>query len=196
MNVRIYRDFDFNCGIVYRGEFHINSYQARVKMITDTDDDAEQNIAYLRLRHWISNILHSSVLISRDSDMLKQYQVTGQRMIELPDEPVDQLIGIMLYLKLNAIMEGRMTITEVQLNSAEGDHVWYIHEQHDNIGPFIADGWWNEARPACCVKRKRSGKIVSMTRTQDWKDLELDWEDETPPQDTVVIADFGNHDKK
>jgi hypothetical protein len=196
MNVNIYRDFAFNCGIVYRDAFHINSYQCRVKMITDTDDDTEQNISYLRIRHWISNVLDSAVLISRQSEMLKHYQATGQRVIEMPDEPVDQLMGIMLYLKLNSIMEGRMSITELHINSTEGDHVWYIHEQNDNIGPFACNGWWNESRPACYSSRKRTGKIVSMPRMQEWKDLELDWEDHSPLQDTVVIADFQSHDKK
>jgi hypothetical protein len=196
MNVKLYRDFEFNCGIVYRGEFHINTYMARVKMVTDTEDESEQNISYLRLRHWIYNVLDSSVLISRDSEVLKQYQNTGQRVIEMPDEPVDQLMGIMLYLKLNAIMEGRMSVIEVELRSTEGDQVCYIHEQNDHIGPFMSDGWWNESRPACHINRKRSGKIVSMPRMQEWKELELDWEDESPLQDTVVIADFGNHGKK
>jgi hypothetical protein len=34
----------------------------------------------------------------------------GINVTTLPEEPVDQIIGMMLYYKLNAIMEGRMIV--------------------------------------------------------------------------------------
>jgi hypothetical protein len=49
----------------------------------------------------------------------------------------------MLYCKLNAIMEGRMTVDSLNIASQLGDQVWYLHDAEDSLGMFGVDGWWH-----------------------------------------------------
>jgi hypothetical protein len=69
--------------------------------------------------------------------------VLGVNVTTLPADPVDQVVGIMLYCKLNAIMEGRMTVDSLNIASQLGDQVWYLHDAQDNLDMFTVDGWWH-----------------------------------------------------
>jgi hypothetical protein len=148
------------------------------------------------MKHWIYGVMCSGVLTSRDSELVKPLSASGIRVLELPEEPVDQLVGMMLLNKLNAIMQDRIIVTDIALSSSEGDNTRYLHSIDENLGPFADEGWWNDPRPIWSTNKRVSSKIVSLDRTLDWKDLDLDWEDSNQPDNHVVFADFGNNDKK
>lgn len=191
MNVRLRKEFVFHSGIVYQDQYMINQYHTVIDMLTSTEHAHEQNTAYDRMRFWIHEVLHNSVMMNRDHPKLSAYAETGQRVITLPDEPLDQIVGIMLCCKLNAITENRMIITDVELKSSCGEDMVYLHSVDENIGPFAADGWWNDARPKCANYGQGQGSnIITITRAPEWKDVGLDWHQEDQPSSTVVFADF------
>ena len=125
MNVRLQRDFTVPVGLVYQNSYSINLYQITLDLVTNCTDPREQNIAYQRMKHWIYSVLYSGVLISKDSEMTKSLNATGLRVIEFPEEPVDQLVGMMLLNKLNAIMQDRIVVTDIAISSSEGDNTRY-----------------------------------------------------------------------
>lgn len=191
MNVRLKKEFVFNTGLVYQGSYMINQYHVTVKMMTSTDQGHEQNIAYDRVRFWIHDVLENSVLISQDNEKIPAYMETGQRLITLPAEPLDQVIGIMLCCKLNAICEDRLIITDVELKSSCGEDMIYLHSFDENIGPFDDPGWWEDPRPKCAnLGQYRKTNVIEMSRTPEWKDIGLDWKQEQETNNTVVFADF------
>lgn len=198
MNVYLKKQLQFSTGLVYRDQFQINSYDVILKILTVSTDHDEQNIAYERMKYWIDYILQDSVLIDEHSEKLPAYQETGQRLIVIPEEPVDQLIGIMLYLKINAIMEKRMVITEVELSSAVGEDISYTHIAGEELGPLGVDGWWSDSRPvwSWTKKKQTEDKVIEMDRMPEWGDLDLDWATEDKEKSTVVFADFSRNDDK
>jgi transcriptional regulator CtsR len=113
MNVRLKKEFAFSTGLVFDGNYAINQYMMTVSMVTNTNDHREQNVAYERVKYWIHNVLDHSVLIQQDSELLPAFLATGQRVITVSEAPVDQIIGIMLYSKLNAIDEERLIVVDV-----------------------------------------------------------------------------------
>jgi len=98
MNVRLKKTFGWYGAVVYEDQFIITHYSSEVSMITVTPDNREQNIAYERIKLFMNDIMDGAVLISQNNPKLDQYQNIGMRLIALPDEPVDQVIGMMLYL--------------------------------------------------------------------------------------------------
>ena len=198
MNVNLKRRFQFATGLVYQEEFQVNSYDVMLSMLTVSTDHDEQNIAYERMKYWVNRVLYDSVLISETSERLSAYQSTGQRLVILPEEPVDQLVGMMLYLKLNAVMENRMVVTGVELSSEVGENMIYSHAVSENLGPLQFDGWWSDARPVWndAKKRPSGSNIIELDRMPEWGDLELDWhKDQVQEKNTVVFADFNNSNK-
>lgn len=196
MNVRLIKNFQWSSGLVYQDNFSINHYLVELSMLTACNDHGEQNRAYDRLGIFIGEILQDSILISDSSPDLSKWSSTGARTITLPEEPVDQVLGIMLYTKLNAIMEQRIIVTEVKISSRLGDDMVYLHNHNENLGPLEQDGWWNDHRPiwGTSMVRHSKDKVVTMDRYLEWKNYGLDWPteaDESASKDgTIVFADF------
>jgi hypothetical protein len=110
----------------------------------------------------------------------------------LPEEPVDQIVGMMLYYKLNAIMEGRMIVSGLDISSVLGDSVWYMHDEEDSAGPFAKDGWWHKAsiQHETLEPEATPDNVVKVMST-GWHEMGLDWpEDKSATGNTVVFANF------
>lgn len=171
----------------------VNRYQLVVDLLTVSTDHHQQNVAYERMKYWIHEVMDQSILIGQNSDMIDVVSQLNDCVIVLPCEPVDQIIGIMLYLKLNAVMENRMIVTDIEICSSQGEYTSYLHNTRENLGSDLEqDGWWSDPRPVWVTQKSRDqGKIVSLDRGPDWKDHGLDW-DETADQenDSVVFANF------
>lgn len=202
MNVKLKKVFNFSTGLVYDNEFSVNYYTVTVHMTLLAENEYKQNIAYERLKYWIDYVLANSILIHDADPMIEKWLATEQRIIMLPDQPVDQLVGIMLFLKLNAILEEIFVITEVELSSTVGDDMGYIHTYAENLGPMDYDGWWNDSRPTWVnqtKKQTKNGKVIKLGRTPEWKELELSFDEDgndSPSTDSVVFVNFSKDDKK
>ena len=193
MNVRLKKIFEFHAGLVYENRLSINQYQLTLDLLTVSTDRFEQNVAYERMKYWIHEVMDQSILIGQNSDMLDVVDQLHDRVIVLPTEPVDQITGIMLYLKLNSIMESRLVVTDVEICSLQGDYTTFLHSVGENLGPDLAqDGWWTDARPIWSMQKTQGrGKVVSLDRAPDWKDYDLDWtKTEDDKKDSVVFANF------
>ena len=195
MNVRLRTILGWNSGLVHGDQFCVNQYQAQIDMITVTSDNHEQNIAYERVKYITHYIFEDAIMIAHNHPKLTQYQQTDARVIVLPDEPVDQIMGMMLYLKFNAVMENRMVVTDVEISSVQGDNMGYLHSHGENLSAGLSQaGWWVDAGPTWYdipVKHTRD-KVVSLNARPEWTDHELAWTDVTDKEsNSVVFANFG-----
>lgn len=193
MNVQLKKRFEVLTGQVYQGRYMTNRYSADLDLLTVSEHSDQQNIAYDRMKFWMYEVLQDSILISDRSERLVAWGATDARILALPEEPVDQIVGIMLYLKLNAIMENRMVVTRVSLASAEGDNTYYIHNHGEGLGALGDSGWWADSRPCWILPQthRDHGKIVTLDRVPEWVDHDLGWaDDHQDKKDTVVFADF------
>jgi len=99
----------------------------------------------------------------------------------------------MLYYKLNAIMEGRMVITSLDISSRLGDGVWYQHDEEDSAGPFVPDGWWHKASIQHeTIEREEVPANVLKVMSTGWYEMDLEWPENSVPQNdnTIVYANF------
>lgn len=205
MNVRLQWDTDFLAGVYYQDQLQLNSYSVSCHLQTGTSDSASINVAMDRLRYFIHGVLEHAVFMRCDdsstSEQAEMLNIMGINIVPLPQEPVDQIIGMMLYYKLNAVMEGRIVLTGIDINSSLGSEVWYCHDMEDDPGPFRSQGWWhnNAALPTLGLSDNQDGKMLRVI-PKGWHELELAWPEESIPNDqnnTVVYANFArNEDNK
>lgn len=200
MNVKLRKTFEFSTGVVYNNEFSVNYYTAIVSMTTMSSDVEKHNIAYERMKYWLDWVLSNSIIMANSDPMCNKWLATEQRIVLLPDQPVDQLVGIMLYRKLTAIVEDQFLITDLELSSSLGDHMSYIHSHGESLGPMASDSWWNDSGPGWTATSKRKSRvmnIIEMSRETTWKDLDLDFDavdlDTAKP---VVFVDFSKNEKE
>jgi hypothetical protein len=144
MNIRLQYDLEFPAGVYYDGRLQLNTYHVTMQLCTHLADNHQVNIALERLKCFVYTELADTVFIDRaDENRAEMLAVLGVNVTTLPGDPVDQMVGIMLYCKLNAIMEGRMTVDSLNIASHLGDRVWYLHDAEDSLGMFAVDGWWH-----------------------------------------------------
>ena len=195
MNVRLQYDLDFLAGIYYDERLQLNSYSISMSLLTKTTDAVNTNIAMDRLKMFMHGELANTVFINQAlRERAEMLQIMGINVTTLPEEPVDQIVGMMLYYKLNAITEGRMAVTRLDLMSALGDSVWYQHDaDEDSPGPFRAEGWWHEPTiQHDTVAQGDAGDNVVKVVPNAWIEYGLTWPEDTPEPtaNTVVFANF------
>lgn len=197
MNVRLQYDIEFLAGIYYDDRLQMNKYDASISLTTATKDVASTNIAMERLKAFVFDELANTVFVNQNNMERAEFlQMIGVNVTTLPEEPVDQIIGMMLYYKLNAIMEGRMVITSLDISSSLGDGVWYQHDEEDSAGPFVKDGWWHQSstQHETIEPQEVADNVVKVIST-GWHEMGLDWPENTAPvANTVVYANFPKHE--
>lgn len=201
MNVRLQYEVDFTAGFFFNDMLQMNNYSIRLWMMTATTDSESHNIALDRIKYFIGQSLDSGVFINKDNEeQCKLLANAGVKIITLPEEPVDQLVGIMLYCKLNAICEDRMIIGEVEIRSELGGEITYMHGEDEPIGPYDQAGWWNDANLIHYhSKITETENIVSLSTIASWRELDLHWPDDEAEStkntgNTIVFGNFGKDD--
>jgi len=199
MNVRLQYDLDFLAGIYYDECLQINSYSVSMSLLTKTADAASTNTAMNRLKAFMHGELANTVFINQAArERAEMLHIMGVNVTTLPEEPVDQIIGMMLYYKLNAIMEGRMAVTRLDLMSVLGDSVWYQHdEEEDSPGPFRVEGWWHEPTVQHnTIEADALADNVLKVVPNAWVEYGLTWPEQTQEAtaNTVVFANFARNE--
>lgn len=192
----------FTAGVYYGGEMRMNNYVVSLHMTTNSTDAVSHNVAFERIKYFVYNKLDSSIFISNNhQEQCKQFVSAGLSVTTMPGEPVDQLIGLMLYYKLNAVMEERIIIDETEISSVLGENMIYLHSDNEITDVGDIPDWWTSADPTHNdYVSLEVDKVVSMHTTTAWRELDLVWpetESVTETGNIVVFADFKpNNDSK
>jgi len=200
MNVRLNYDMHFTAGIYYNDMLRMNNYVVKIWMTTMTKNIQDQNTAFERIKYFVYTQMDSTVFINQNNyEQCKKFAEAGINLTTLPGEPVDQLIGIMLYYKLNAITEQRMEIVETEISSSLGENITYLHSDFEDSLGFESPDWWNSAELThSSLSVQDSEKIVTISQNASWRDLDLSWNETVPEKATgniVVFADFKQPDE-
>ena len=199
MNVRLRHDMHFAAGVYYGNEMRMNHYSVRLWMTTNSHEPTDHNIAFERIKHFVYNELDSTIFINLEhTEQCQRYVDAGLKVTTMPGEPVDQLIGLMLYYKLNAIVEQRMIIDETELSSVMGENMTYLHSENENTDLVTRPDWWQSADLIHCDSTLiNSEKVLTIHQLSAWRELELAWnvvENISDTGNTVVFADFKKSD--
>ena len=194
MNVMLTKLFDV-ASVVISERYEsprIAPYHVTVDMTTNTTDNGDLNLAFARMRYWFYAVMQDAFLISAQHPDLRAWQATNSRLLVFPEDPVDQLVGIMLYRKLDAMVEDRLLVTRVSISSPLDEDMIYHHDADEAQGAMSQDGWWADGRPTWhddSRKPRNRGKVISLTRQAEWKDHDLDWDEVSEPH-RAVVTDF------
>ena len=201
MNVRIKYDLTFSAAVFYDDRFRINHYSLGLWMCTNHPDPAMHNIALERIKHFVYNELDSTIFINiNQEEQCAKYLSAGLNITTLPTDPVDQVVGVMLWYKLNAIMEQHLVIFETTLSSILGDNVTYLHNEDEHPENLDVSDWWSTADLVHCDQTVlQNEQTLALPRASVWRDLELNWPEYQTDSETgnvLVFADFKNNETK
>lgn len=180
MNTRIEKDFCFQTGLYFQGNFYIAVYDITLSMLVETDSIKEQNIAMDRISYFLNDVLQHSILVnSNKQDIIEKYQDADLKVCELPEDPYDQILAMILLLKLNSITEERLKITDLVIGSSLSEGVRFNVVSEIAEGAFNGKYWWNSP---CVAMNSRDYEVGDHSKviklfTDDWVNIGLSWRD-------------------
>lgn len=180
MSTCIEKSYVFECAAHFDGKFMCNTFDMLLKMEIETDDIREQNIAIERMNYLLGYHIDSSIFIDQScTKEIENYEKAGIKTVILPEEPYDQIVGLILMLKLNAIMEGRIVITEAIYGSKMSSGIKFNTSIDQALEMYKGKHWWNDAslniRPA--ESKKDKDKVIKLRENNSWTELKLTWKE-------------------
>jgi len=186
MNVRLGYSATFTAGVYFESGVIMNTYNADFQLMTKTDDSVDQNIAIERLKYIIYEQFADSIFLGLSSKNLEtKFNDVGFRTIVMPDESADQIVGLVLFSKLNSAMEDKIEVIDISIRSSIGGGVSYLHCEGESVGPLEKSGWWSQPTPICSDKNSKTKKIVNLNEIT-WKSLDLEWNDGQYEEETII----------
>ena len=184
MITRIEKDLYFVASVHFKGAFHINTYDIMLSMLIETDCPKQQQVAMERLDFFIKEVVTNSIFISEEKEKeIQKYSAAGLNIITLPDEPFDQIVALALLLKLNAIMENRIKITDMIIGSLLGDGIRYpiVVETAENAKIMLGNNWWHNNDTETTNKHdflfSQPNNVVKLFDDSVWSLYNLSWKD-------------------
>jgi len=206
-------DCEWNCVIALDDWLAPNSYACKVYFDIETDDGEQQNIAFERCKIMLHSIFDQALFININNPLIQTLEKkTKQKIITLPNEPIDVIMAAMIYTKLNAISEGRLFIRKVKLRSTQGDNIW-IHfddEFAEDFGSLECEmyktvkeeqPWWGNPDPSTCDWFEIGKKEIKFHKHKSVWEKSLLWEqsndnkEKTGPKWKPKVIDGGKETK-
>jgi hypothetical protein len=196
---KIEREFAFQAAVYFEGEFLMTIYELALKMEVDTASIKEQNIAMDRIHYFLHECLGNSIFVQEtEKKAIEKYMQADIKVCTLPDEPYDQIITILLLLKLNAITAGKLHITDISLMSGLSDDVKFVYDVETVANhPFGNKGWWSDCNTTITdiTKINKKDKIVRLVKQHcDWASVGLDWEQKEHTPTEIIFSN--DHEKQ
>lgn len=180
MSAYIERDFDFQAGVYFQNTFLMNVYSLTLYMEVNTESMHEQNVAMDRIKYMIYECFENCIFVSdQDTEIIQKYQDAGFKLCIIPDEPYDQIISLLVILKLNSVCENRLKVSEITLTSKLSDEVKFKECLETAQVNYPRQGWWNDASPKLSIlknSKKEKEKVVKI-KNNEWKNSGLVWKE-------------------
>jgi len=181
MATRIEKDFNFQTAVHFEDKFCLNVYETTLSLLVETENPYEQNVAMDRVIHFLQGVIQGSILIDKTQKAaIKKYKAAGLKVCELPDEPYDQVVAMVVLLKLNAIMENRLRVSDILLSSILGGEVRYSIVAEVAENHLSENNWWNDSTVSLNneeIKEDKKDNVLKLFDDSHWVDLGLSWKE-------------------
>jgi hypothetical protein len=183
MNVKLSHDIGFSTVVIEGSKISPNSFYLKINMVTVSDNNILQNIAIQRILFFLNEVIHGSVLCKITNPIANKFikLAKDSNVILLPEEPFDQVIGMILYSKLNSIVEGNLEIDLLTIGSEFAPDLTYSIEDFEEFAfdnSKVKFPWWE--RPDLTT----SDTPRLMKKTPEWSTFGLGW-------DTKITTESG-----
>jgi hypothetical protein len=123
------------------------------------------SLGFRKLKHFISSYLDNGVIININNSALEKLNWLESNTIQLPSDPNDYFLAIILYQKFTSIVNDFFSIDEISIDSRLGDSVEYTVDRTNNVSQDISDktNWWSQDN----VNTNNTDKFPS------WDDLKI-----------------------
>lgn len=181
MNVKFKYNLKFKSMVIQNDEIIPNNYNLQLDVSIESPNDLKQNIAIQRIEH-LNDVMFNNSLICSEKNILGSKIIKNFKnlvFIPTPDDPYDQLLGILLFHKLNAIVEENLYIEQLLIKSDDYD-IEYIIDEYEDVESEIEVPWWSRSDMTVTDLRKYNKLIPA------WEEIDLGWEPKSTNNEYVL----------
>lgn len=190
MSLQLQYSTEFQAVTYIDDQLKIHNFLVNVGLLVQTPDADVVTVAMQRMQTFLDIQLPNTVFIDQDlGEQIQLMQHLNFDIVSFPGDPVNQLVGIMLYCKLNAIFEGHVEVSEVSVCNSNKTQLWFVHQADDPIGPFEQNGWWHSNSTRHNDSDLPGDTNVTNLPVSGWGEYFLDWPDassESEPSGQVL----------
>jgi hypothetical protein len=192
MNATIERDFELLAGVHFDDSFLMNQYEFTLAIEVNTESIVEQNVAMDRMKYMVYEAFENCVFVSNtETDVINKYTNAGIKVCTVPQEPYDQIISLIIMLKLNAVCEGKLNVTDIVFTSRLSDEVRFNESIEVAEATFGGAEWWNSSTTCITTKQKSKREKIVKLVNNEWNDLGLSWKDKKISAKEILFT--GDH---
>jgi hypothetical protein len=188
--MRLQQHTDFLANVYFNDQLMVNQYLLQVDLLSNHHDPEHVTNALHRMTAFLNVELNDAIFIHQDQvDQIDLLQELNANIVTVPEDPVDQVVGLALFHKLNAIMEDRVRVTEIRIQSKVGDNIWFMIDEDMEIDTFDdSTAWWHQSSTChnCCDVLPESSNVAALP-VSGWGDYALDWPGQETAEHTSVV---------
>lgn len=189
MSALVQRDFDFQAGVYFQNTFLLNYYNFTLFLEVNTESVHEQNIAMERIKFFIYEIVENAIIVQdTETDVIKKYQDAGLKVCAIPEEPYDQILALLLMLKINAICEDRLKVVDILFTSKLSDEVKFKESIQTAEHTFDDIGWYNDPSPYIANNKKSGREKIVKIKNGGWNEIGLVWKEKKDKPKEIVFS--------
>lgn len=167
-----------------------NLYDFSIEFSGDGLDTRAEMIAFDRIKHILNTQMTAAIFADVNNPLIKNIQKNfNAYVITLPTQPIDMIIGPILFSKLISAVEGKLDIKGISISSTLGDDIsTYISDEDlgsmtwmldDKVKEITGNPAWYYRTDAGCtdiIIQNKNGFTVEHDK-EDWEEHGLGWEE-------------------
>lgn len=129
-----------------------NDVDLTLHMTPQTSQAGAQNVAFEKIKYISQKILQNAIFINHDKTHWEKLSEYGNRVIDFTNVPVDQIVGISLFYKFNAVAGDQMKVNFIEIESWQGENLKFIISNDSPEKEIIKQSkiknpWWFDSSP-------------------------------------------------
>ena len=103
-----------------------NDVSINIHMLPITNGPQSQHVTFQKIKYVFGKTLQNSLFVQNDVNLYKSFSVFENDVIDFFDTPVDQVIGVTLLAKLDAIGGKSMNVDALEIESWQGENLRFM----------------------------------------------------------------------
>ena len=152
-----------------------NDTEISIHMTPTTDIPKQQHLSFEKIKYVLSKILQNSVFIDHDDHQYQTFEPFSNQLIDFFEKPVDQIVGVCLLSKLNAMSLGFLHVNVIEIESWQGENLRFVISENSPEYDLLQSAdipkpWWRDSSPRFSNFSKKTLTWEELGFTLDDKD--------------------------
>ena len=127
-----------------------NDTEVSIHMTPKTNEIKTQHMYFEKYKYVFAKVLQNSIFVQNNN--LKPLEHFSNEIIDFFNEPVDQIVGVCLFSKLNAIAGEHLSVDTLEIESWQGENLRFIISEDSPEYDLLRNQdtqnpWWMDPSP-------------------------------------------------